>query len=94
MPRAKIEPLDPATFNEKKRAFLDRLPQSNLTLGQTVKQMRLLLGMTQEEYAQRIVGRTRKTVSAIENDKHNPELATLKKIGAPFGLNVGFVKPN
>jgi putative transcriptional regulator len=92
MPRAKIDKLDPSTFNGKKLALLERIPQGELTLGQATKEMRLLLGMTQEEYGEKVVGLSRKIVSAIENDIHNPELETLKKIAKPFGLRVGFLR--
>ncbi len=92
MARAKIDKLDPKSFNSKKLALLERLPQGELSLGQATREMRLLLGMTQEEYGAKVVGLSRKIVSAIENDKHNPELETLKKIAKPFGLNVGFVR--
>ena len=92
MPKAKIDKLDPDSFNTKKLALLERIPKGELTLGQATKEMRLLLGMTQEEYGAKVVGLSRKIVSAIENDKHNPELETLKKIAKPFGLQVGFVR--
>ncbi len=92
MPRAKIHKLDPASFNTQKLALLERIPKGELTLGQATKEMRLLLGMTQEEYGAKVVGLSRKIVSAIENDTHNPELETLKKISKPFGLRVGFVR--
>jgi len=92
MPKAKIEKLDPANFNDKKRALLEKIPKGELTLGQATRQMRLLLGMTQEEYGIKVVGLSRKVVSAIENDRHNPELETLKKIAKPFGLGVGFIR--
>ncbi|WP_096084683.1 helix-turn-helix transcriptional regulator [Agaribacterium haliotis] len=92
MPKAKIEKLDPERFNSQKRQLLNKIPSGELSIGQATKQMRLLLGMTQEEYGKRIVGLSRKVVSAIENDKHNPELETLLKIAKPFGLNIGFVK--
>jgi len=92
MPRAKIEPLGPRTFNAKKRELLERLPQAELTIGQATKAMRLLLGMTQEEYGQQVVGLSRKIVSAIENDRHNPALETLNKIAKPFGLKLGFMR--
>jgi len=92
MARAKIEPLNPATFNDKKRALLARLPNGELTIGQATKAMRLLLGMTQEEYGQKVVGLSRKVVSAIENDAYNPTLETLNKIAKPFGLTIGFTR--
>lgn len=93
MARVKIKKLDPATFNDDKLALFERISQGELTLGQATKQMRLLLGMTQEEYGKKIVGLSRKIVSAIENDVHNPELETLKRIAKPFGLTIGFVAP-
>lgn len=92
MARAKIEPLDPTTFNDKKRALLERLPKSELTIGEATKAMRLLLGMTQEEYGKKVVGLSRKVVSAIEKDAYNPTLDTLNKITKPFGLSVGFTR--
>jgi DNA-binding XRE family transcriptional regulator len=54
--------------------------------------MRLLLGMTQEEYGAKVVGLSRKVVSAIERDSYNPELKTLEKIARPFGLKIGFLR--
>ena len=92
MPRAKIEKLDPENFNEQKRELLKKIPTGELSLGQATRKMRQLLGMTQEEYGKKIVGLSRKVVSAIENDQHNPELETLNKIAKPFGLSVGFVR--
>jgi DNA-binding XRE family transcriptional regulator len=92
MPRVKIEKMDPKTFNEKKRELLERIPKGDMSIGETTRAMRMLLGMTQEEYGTKIVGLNRKVVSAIENDQHNPELETLKKIGKPFGLVVGFLR--
>jgi len=84
--------LNPATFNDKKRALLERLPNGELTIGQATKAMRLLLGMTQEAYGQKVVGLSRKVVSAIENDTYNPTLETLNKIAKPFGLTIGFTR--
>ncbi|WP_185231122.1 helix-turn-helix transcriptional regulator [Teredinibacter franksiae] len=92
MPRAKIEKLDPVSFNNKKCALLEKIPSGEFSIGQATRQMRLLLGMTQEEYGKKIVGLSRKVVSAIENDHHNPELETLKKIAKPFGLSIGFMR--
>ncbi len=92
MPRVKIESLDPTTFNERKLSLLKQFPEGEMTLGQATKSMRLLLGMTQDEYGKKIVGLSRKVVSAIENDRHNPELETLQKIARPFGLKVGFMR--
>ncbi|MFN3239668.1 MAG: HipA domain-containing protein [Pseudomonadales bacterium] len=92
MPRAKIEKLEPDTFNEKKLALLERIPKEELSLGVATKAMRLLLGMTQEEYGAKVVGLSRKVVSAIERDSYNPELKTLEKIARPFGLKIGFLR--
>jgi DNA-binding XRE family transcriptional regulator len=92
MPRAKIEKLDPGAFNEKKLALLERIPKEELSLGEATKAMRLLLGMTQEEYGAKVVGLSRKVVSAIERDRYNPELKTLEKIARPFGLKIGFLR--
>ena len=92
MARTKIEKLNADHFNEQKRMLLEQFPAASLTLGQATRQMRLLLGMTQTEYGEKIVGLSRKIISAIENDLHNPELETLKKIARPFGLKIGFMR--
>jgi len=52
--------------------------------------MRAIAGMTQEEFAQHR-GISARVIKALELGQGNPTLATLKRIGELFGLEVAFV---
>ncbi|MCC2254103.1 helix-turn-helix transcriptional regulator [Ruminococcus sp. CLA-AA-H200] len=53
----------------------------------TVKQLRKQAGMRQEDMA-RLLGVSRQTIIAIENDKYNPTLELAMKIAKLLGLHV------
>lgn len=89
MPR-KIAKLTNEEFLAEKSALMTALREGQLTLGQATKKMRTMLGMTQDEYASKIVGVHSRTLLEIENDNGNPRLETLNKIAKPFGLFVSF----
>jgi len=59
--------------------------QHNINLGGRIKSLRMKLGITQEELANR-VGTTKNYISKLENNKSDIELLTLKKI-VEAGLN-------
>lgn len=52
-----------------------------------VKQLRKQAGLRQEDMAA-ILGVSRQTIIAIENDKYNPSLELAMKIGKLLGLHV------
>ncbi len=58
----------------------------------TEGEMRNIIGMSQKEYAEKILGIFPRVLMEIEKDKGNPTLETLCKVGKPLGLEVGFVK--
>ena len=49
------------------------------------------MGLTQTEYAEKVLKIYPRVLMEIEKDRGNPTLATLVKIAKPFGLRVGFV---
>ena len=53
----------------------------------TVKQLRKQAGLRQEDMA-RLLGVSRQTIIAIENDKYNPTLELAMKIAKLLGLHV------
>ena len=55
-----------------------------------VREMRAVSGLTQEDFAQHR-GVSARVVKALELGQGNPTVATLNRIGAIFGLEVGFV---
>lgn len=83
----------PATLEERARIAV-AIENQEMSLGEAVRAMRKITGMTQAEYAERIVGVTPRVLMEIERGRGNPTLETLQKIGKPFGYTVGFVKKN
>lgn len=69
--------------------FYDALANRELTLAETVKTMRAIVGMTQPEYA-KFVGIAPRIIIDLERDVGNPTLETLRKIGKPFRLDIVF----
>lgn len=75
-----------------KRQLIEAIDNGELTVGQAVRQMRRIAGMSQKAYARKIVGISARILADIERDSANPTVETLNKIGRPFGYVVGFVR--
>ncbi|MES9856608.1 MAG: helix-turn-helix domain-containing protein [Sedimenticola sp.] len=82
----------PNNSAELKKELNRALGAGELSLGQATLRMRKIVGMTQKEYARKVLDIAPRVLMAIENDKGNPTLKTLRKIGRPFGYQVGFVR--
>lgn len=74
---------------EAREKFYEQLANNQLTLADTVKQMRALVGMTQPEYA-KFVGVAPRIIIDLERGVGNPTLNTLRKIAKPFRLGVKY----
>jgi putative transcriptional regulator len=70
-------------------AFYQEIDSGRLNLAQTLKKMRKLIGKNQSEFAS-IVGVAPGVIQAIEQNRANPSLETLEKIGKLYGLVIGF----
>ena len=79
-------------LRSKKLELYNALAAGKLTIGQATKAMRKITGLTQPEYAQKVLGIYPRVLMDIEKDKGNPTLETLNKIAKPFGLKVVFAK--
>ncbi len=75
----------------EKRELMEAIRNNELTLGQAVRRMRKITGMSQRAYAERIVGIAPRILAELELDTGNPTVETLNKIGRPFAYTVGFV---
>lgn len=84
--------LSPEETRNRKLALYEKVQAGRITIGQATREMRKIVGMTQKEYAEKVLGIFPRVLLDIENDKGNPTLETLKKIAGPFGLKVSFVK--
>ncbi len=76
-----------------KAALYIDLARGDTTIREATRRMRKILGMNQKEYAQKVAGISPRILSEFENGSGNPTLATLEKIGSPFGLHVTFLPP-
>lgn len=89
MPRQKRTNAD---IRVEKDALYADLERGALTLGQATRRMRKIIGVTQAEYATRVLKIFPRVLMDLENDRGNPTLETLEKVAKPFGLMVSFVR--
>lgn len=82
----------PEDIRKEKEALYADIEAGSLTLGQATRRMRKIVGLTQAEYAEKVLKIYPRVLMEIEKDRGNPTLETLKKIARPFGLKVGFVR--
>src|SRR6266540_324014 len=82
----------PEEIRKEKEALYAELEAGRLTLGQATRRMRKIVGLTQVEYAEKVLKIYPRVLMEIEKDPGNPTLETLEKIARPFGLKVGFVR--
>lgn len=71
--------------------FDESIETSELSLAEQIKRMRQITKKTQIEYA-KYLGIAPRIIIDLENGKGNPTIATLRKIGKPFGLELVFTK--
>ena len=91
MPRRPTKKRTPEEIRRGKEALYTDIDQGVLTIGEATRRMRKIVGMTQTEYAEKILKIYPRVLMEIERDRGNPTLETLEKIAAPFGLKVGFM---
>ena len=75
----------------EKQRLRDAIARGEISIGEAVRRMRKIIGMSQKDYARRIVGISPRVLAEIERDVANPTVETLNKIGRPFGYEIGFV---
>ena len=92
MPRRPAKKRTPEEIRREKEALYADIEEGKLTLGQATRRMRKIVGLTQVEYAGKVLKIYPRVLMEIEKDRGNPTLETLEKIARPFGLTVGFVR--
>jgi ribosome-binding protein aMBF1 (putative translation factor) len=79
---------------EAERAALRQgLREGRLNIGEAVREMRHLTGLTQKEYAERVAKIFPRVLMDIERGKANPTVETLERLAKPWGWKVGFIPP-
>ena len=84
----------PEEIRQDKEALYADIAAGRLTIGQATRRMRKIVGLTQAEYAGKVLKIYPRVLMEIEKDRGNPTHETLEKIARPFGLRVGFVRPS
>ncbi|MEK7393953.1 MAG: hypothetical protein RL173_2767 [Fibrobacterota bacterium] len=83
----------PEELEAQRKELRQKLHNGQLTIGEAVREMRRLTGLTQTEYATRVVGIFPRVLMDIERGAANPTLETLELLAKPWGWKVGFVPP-
>ena len=89
----KKKPVTHEEIRNKKLSLYNKIQAGEITIGQATREMRKIVGLTQPEYAEKVLGIAPRVLMEIDKGRGNPTLETLSKVGKPFGLEVGFVKP-
>lgn len=74
---------------ERRERLLAEITAGTLDVPAGIRRMREAAFLTRDEYA-RLVGVAPRALAQIELGRANPTLATLEKIGKPFGLKIGY----
>ncbi len=82
---AKVKPT--ADRNELRRIFYEGVDHGEWNLRAALRQFRMMLGMTQTEFA-KYTEVPRRVVMAIEQGKGNPTVRTLEKLLKGSGLRI------
>jgi len=82
-----------AEMSRMKASLYIDLAKGTVDIREATRRMRRILGMNQKDYARKVAHISPRILSEFENGSGNPTLATLEKIGSPFGLEVIFLPP-
>lgn len=91
MSRAKT--LSATEIRERRRQLHEDIARGGLPVAESIRRMREALGMTQARFGQ-VFKLTLRQVWELEAETANPTLATLNRVGKPFGFQTGFVLIN
>lgn len=80
-------------LEDRRKELRQRLRDGSITLGESVREMRRLTGLTQTQYAERVAHVFPRVLMDIERGTANPTLETLERIAKPWGWKIGFVPP-
>jgi len=83
--------VDPQVEIARREQLIADLEAGVLDIPTAIRRMREAVYFTREEYA-KITKVTPRALASIETGKGNPTLKTLRKLGKPYGLVLGFRK--
>lgn len=83
--------LDAEQIKALREKLHTEVPRSDLSIGDVIRQMRLITKRSQSEYA-RLCGVAPRVLAEIESGNGNPRLSTLQALLRPFACDVGVVQ--
>ncbi len=83
---------DDQEIKRLQQELFDDIEAGKIGLAQATRKMRKILGMNQKDYAEKILKIGFETLQDVETERGNPTLKTLKAIGKPWGLDIGFIR--
>ncbi|MFK5927275.1 MAG: helix-turn-helix domain-containing protein [Desulfuromusa sp.] len=83
---------DDKELKRLRQELFEQIEGGQISLDEATRTMRRILGMNRKEYAAKILEIGFETLQDVETGQGNPTLKTLRTIGAPFGLDIGFVR--
>lgn len=86
----RVKHRDREAVSQLRDALFQGIAAHELSLGEAVRQMQRISGLTQPEFAAHR-GISVQALRQIISGKGNPTVETLNKVAAVFGLEVGFV---
>jgi DNA-binding transcriptional regulator YiaG len=86
----RIKRASPDEVRALRRALHEHVEAGGLTVPETIRRMREVMRLSQARFGQ-VFGLTPRQVWELEAGAANPTLATLTRLGKPFGFQVGFI---
>lgn len=83
--------LDAEQIKTLREQLNTEIPQSDLAIGEVIRQMRLITKRSQSEYA-KLCGVAPRALADIESGNGNPRLSTVQALLRPFACDVGVVR--
>lgn len=83
---------DDQEIKRLRQELFDDIEAGKIGLAQATRKMRKILGMNRKDYAEKVLKIGFETLQDVETGRGNPTLKTLQAIGAPWGLEIGFVR--
>lgn len=84
--------LSAEAVEQLRRSVESRVPRVDSDIGALIRDMRLVLKQSQAEYA-RTCGVAVRVLAEIESGKGNPGIRTVERLLAPYGFQLGVVRP-
>ena len=83
---------DDEEIKRLRQELFEDIEEGRVGLAEATRKMRRTLGMNRREYATKVLKIGFETLQNVETGRGNPTLKTLRAIGDPFGLDIGFVR--